>query len=57
MISQLILFTVVYSLYEISILLVARVEKKRNAELRAMGLMDDDEDEADSDSKAAGDTA
>jgi sec-independent protein translocase protein TatC len=44
-ITQLILFTVVYGLYEISILLVRRVEKKRNAELRRQGLMDD-EDEA-----------
>lgn len=43
-ITQLILFTVVYALYEISILLVARVERKRNDELRAMGLLDDDED-------------
>jgi len=39
-ISQLILFTVVYALYEISVLLVARVEKKRNAELMAEGLLD-----------------
>jgi len=44
-ISQVILFVVVYGLYEISILLVARIEKKRNAELRAQGLLDD-EDEA-----------
>ncbi len=44
-ITQLILFTVVYGLYEISILLVRRVEKKRNAELRRQGLLDD-EDEA-----------
>ncbi len=43
--TQLILFAVVYGLYEISILLVRRVEKKRNAELRRQGLMDD-EDEA-----------
>ena len=45
-ITQVILFTVVYALYEISILLVARVEKKRNAELRAMGLLDEDEETA-----------
>ncbi|PRY26234.1 sec-independent protein translocase protein TatC [Aliiruegeria haliotis] len=45
-ITQVILFVVVYSLYEVSILLVTRVEKKRNAELREMGLMDDEDDEA-----------
>jgi sec-independent protein translocase protein TatC len=47
-ITQLILFVVVYGLYEISILLVRRVEKKREAELRAQGLwVDDDYDEDD----------
>ncbi len=40
--SQVVMFSVIYGLYEISILLVARVEKRRNAELRAQGLMDDD---------------
>ncbi len=45
-ISQVILFVVVYGLYEISILLVRRVEKKRNADLRAQGLLDDDEADA-----------
>jgi len=45
-ITQVILFAVVYGLYEISILLVRRVEKKREADLRAQGLwFDDDEDE------------
>jgi sec-independent protein translocase protein TatC len=44
-ISQVILFVVVYGLYEISILLVGRVEKKREADLRAQGLWVDDEDE------------
>ncbi|TNE62975.1 twin-arginine translocase subunit TatC [Celeribacter ethanolicus] len=42
--TQLILFTVVYGLYEISIFLVARVEKKRTAELRAAGVLDEDEE-------------
>ncbi|MFD1912226.1 twin-arginine translocase subunit TatC [Halodurantibacterium flavum] len=42
-ISQVILFTVVYGLYEISILLIKRVERKRNDDLRAQGLLDDDE--------------
>ncbi|MFV0359531.1 twin-arginine translocase subunit TatC [Tropicimonas sp.] len=45
-ITQVILFSVVYSLYEVSIFLVARVERRRNAELRAMGLLDDDEAES-----------
>lgn len=44
-VSQVILFTVVYGLYEISILLVYRVEKRREADLRAQGLWVDDEDE------------
>lgn len=45
-ITQVILFTVVYGLYEISILLVHRVEKRREADLRAQGLwVDDDDDE------------
>jgi sec-independent protein translocase protein TatC len=42
-ISQLILFFAVYGLYEVSIQLVAWVERKRNAELRAQGLLDEDE--------------
>ncbi|MCY4461495.1 MAG: twin-arginine translocase subunit TatC [Albidovulum sp.] len=45
-ITQVILFTVVYGLYEISIWLVRRVEKKRNRELRKQGLIFDDEDES-----------
>ncbi|RYH11240.1 twin-arginine translocase subunit TatC [Tropicimonas sp. IMCC6043] len=44
-ITQVILFSVVYSLYEVSIFLVARVEKKRNQELREAGLLDDEEGE------------
>lgn len=46
-ITQVILFTVVYGLYEVSIFLVARVEKKREAQLRADGYYDDEEAEAD----------
>ncbi len=41
-VTQLILFSVVYGLYEISIFLVARVEKKREAKLRAEGYYDDE---------------
>lgn len=42
-ITQVILFVVVYGLYEISILLVRRVEKKRNKELAEQGLLFDDD--------------
>ncbi|PIE15977.1 MAG: twin-arginine translocase subunit TatC [Rhodobacterales bacterium] len=44
-ITQCILFVVVYGLYEVSIQLVTRVEKKREARLRAEGLWFDDEEE------------
>lgn len=43
-ITQVILFVVVYGLYEVSIFLVARVEKKREARLREEGYYEDDED-------------
>ena len=43
-VSQVILFVVVYGLYEISIQLVNRVEKQRLAKLRAEGILDEDED-------------
>jgi sec-independent protein translocase protein TatC len=47
-ITQIILFVVVYGLYEVSIQLVRRVEKKREKELRAQGLwFDEDEFEED----------
>ena len=42
--SQVILFGAVYPLYEVSILLIRRIEKKREAELRAQGLWDDETD-------------
>jgi sec-independent protein translocase protein TatC len=46
-VTQLILFSAVYGLYEISIFLVAMVEKKRKVRLKAEGLWDEDEaDEA-----------
>ncbi|GAB5436422.1 twin-arginine translocase subunit TatC [Falsiruegeria mediterranea] len=44
-ITQIILFVVVYGLYEVSIFLVARVEKKREEQLRADGYYDDEMDE------------
>jgi len=54
-ITQVILFVVVYGLYEISIQLVARFERQREARLRAEGLWfeDDDEDIETAETKAA----
>ncbi len=43
-ITQVILFTVVYGLYEVSIFLVGRVEAARERELRAQGLWFEDDD-------------
>ena len=45
--SQVILFCAIYPLYEISIFLIARIEKRREADLRAQGLWVDDDDEDD----------
>ena len=42
--SQLIMFATVYPLYEISIFLIARFEKKRETEMRAEGLWVDEDD-------------
>ncbi|MFV1600554.1 MULTISPECIES: twin-arginine translocase subunit TatC [unclassified Phaeobacter] len=46
-ITQGILFSVVYGLYELSILLVRQVEKTREAKLRAEGYYDDEDDDGD----------
>lgn len=47
MMSQLILFAAVYPLYEVSILLIRRMEKTREARLKAEGLwVEPDEDDA-----------
>lgn len=55
-VSQVTLFSVVYGLYEISILLVGRAERKREAELRAQGLwFEDDDDEKNEAADGAGD--
>lgn len=43
MMSQLILFAAIYPLYEVSIFLIARIEKRREAQLRAQGLWVDEE--------------
>lgn len=52
-VTQIILFVVVYGLYEISIFLVSRVDAKREKQLRADGaFFEDDEDEADFDAMA-----
>ncbi|KPP87145.1 MAG: sec-independent protein translocase protein TatC [Rhodobacteraceae bacterium HLUCCA08] len=44
-ITQVILFVVVYGLYEISIFLVGRVERRREAQLKKDGLWFEDEDD------------
>lgn len=44
-ITQVILFVAVYGLYEVSILLVGRVDRDREAKLREEGFYDDDDDE------------
>ncbi|MFT5870285.1 MAG: sec-independent protein translocase protein TatC [Paracoccaceae bacterium] len=46
-ITQVILFVVVYGLYEISIQLVRIVDKQRDDQLRKDGLLDDEDDDAD----------
>lgn len=48
-ITQVILFVVVYGLYEISIFLVRRVETKREEKLRAEGYYDDEYEDDDND--------
>jgi sec-independent protein translocase protein TatC len=54
--SQLILFFAVYPLYEVSIFLIRRIEKRREADLRAQGLWDD-ESTAEAPGNQAGDKA
>ncbi|MCX7890574.1 MAG: twin-arginine translocase subunit TatC [Rhodobacteraceae bacterium] len=51
--SQLIMFFAIYPLYEVSIFLIRRIEKRREAELRAQGLWFEDDDAA-GDETAAG---
>lgn len=46
MMSQLILFAAIYPLYEVSIWIIRRIEKTREAKMRAEGTwVEDDEDE------------
>ena len=47
MMSQLILFAAIYPLYEISIFLIKRIEKTREAEMRADGTWVDEEEDED----------
>ena len=51
--SQLILFAAIYPLYEISILLVRASERKREAELRAQGLWDEEPPRSSREARAA----
>ena len=44
-ISQIVLFSVIYGLYEVSIFLVRRIERRRDAELAAEGIVLDDDDD------------
>ena len=44
MMSQLILFSAIYPLYEVSIFLIRRIEKRREADLKAQGLWFEDDD-------------
>jgi len=52
-ISQAILFFAVYPLYEVSIFLIRRIERRREAELRAQGLWVDDDEDADLDDEVS----
>ena len=45
--SMMILFSAVYGLYEISIMLVQWVEKQREEKLRAEGYYDEDDEDED----------
>lgn len=52
--TQIIMFVVIYSLYELSILLVKIVDRKREAKLREDGFYDDEDEVEDTAEKAAG---
>ena len=54
-VTQLILFVVVFGLYEISIWLVRGVERRRDQRLREEGYFDDEEDEAQEDEEGLDD--
>lgn len=46
--SQIVLFSVIYSLYEVSIQMIRRIEKRRETALRAQGLWDANEEKNES---------
>ena len=51
--SQILMFSAIYPLYEVSIFLIRRIEKKREAQMRADGTwIDEDEDEPEPATKA-----
>jgi sec-independent protein translocase protein TatC len=51
--SQLLMFSAIYPLYEVSIFLIRRIEKKREAQMRADGTwIDEDEDDTEPATKA-----
>ncbi len=50
--SQIVLFAAVYPLYEVSIFLIRRIEKKREADLRAQGLWVEPEEDDEAEAKA-----
>jgi sec-independent protein translocase protein TatC len=51
--SQILMFSAIYPLYEVSIFLIRRIEKKREAQMRADGTwIDEDEDETEPATKA-----
>lgn len=45
MMSQIMMFCAIYPLYEVAVVLIRMIEKKRKAQLQAEGLWDEDEDE------------
>ena len=45
MMSQIMMFCAIYPLYEVSVVLIRMIVKKRKAQLQAEGLWDEDEDE------------
>lgn len=51
-VSMMTLFAAIYPLYEVSIFLIRRMEKRREAELRAEGLWEDETEGADGDGVA-----
>jgi len=55
-ITQIIMFTVIYGLYEISIIMVKMVDRKREAQLKEDGFYDDEDDEPEAAPEEAAET-